>query len=222
VEQTFTSGAEGSFSRGGADFFGNNFGLHDLVAYNPGHQTPEDLRFKGRIKGVVLDIHQYNPDISFGRYGFLVRAYFDRVGKIDFFASQMEALTCSGLKLDKKVIARFQEVLKDVPVFYDPFQNEEGEAFSDPVARALLISYKQNHLVAEGDPPKINKLFCDIASRLKDREIPRERIHLWLKKQLGATRFTMGDEQIAALIPFLVGERVANYHIEPRDAVSPA
>jgi len=42
VEQTFTSGAENSFSRGGADYFGNNFGLHDLVVYDPKNQMPED------------------------------------------------------------------------------------------------------------------------------------------------------------------------------------
>jgi len=133
---------------------------------------------------------------------------------MDIFSSQLEALTCSGLRLNEKEIARFQEALKDVSVYYDPFQNGEGEAFSDSIARALLISYKQNHLTETRDPPRLNRLFCDIANKLREQEIPRERVHLWLKKQLRTTRFTMGDEQIAALIPFLIGERVANYHIE--------
>lgn len=103
-----------------------------------------------------------------------------------------------------------------MPSKFDPLKSFKGkrkEVFLDVLARAIWMSYRSNHLVCEEDLARLDELTLDLAQQIRGSDVPGERMHLWFKKRFKMSGFRMDDKQIAALVPYLTGERKANWQL---------
>jgi hypothetical protein len=201
--------------RSGADFFSNNFGVGDTVLFEPQRKTPPK-----HAEGTVIDLHRYSlSEYNSDDYKIYLAKIFLHATKtlVAQEASQLEALTCNHVPLDT---SEFDGRLDDVPCTFEPQKAGLGEIFADDRARAFWMTYRLNHISDDNALVLLKKKAIEISRELKKAEFPRDRVHLWLKKALRTTCLQMEDDQIAALVPYLVGARKSGYHVvEKRIAV---
>lgn len=187
----------------GADKNRNNFGVGDTVKV-------------GSEEATVLDIHEYLLNYPPNCRKYLAKVFLDYTKTQGVFpAGSLEALTCNHLDLDT---SRFDDMLDNVSSTFDPME-EEGlrKIFRNPISKAIWMSYRQNHIMCKGEIEKLNTIASSIAYDLSYMKIPRDRVHLWFKREFSKSKLKMEDEQIAALVPYLVGRRKAHYHIEKKE-----
>jgi len=207
-----TSDTEGFMDREiGADFLGNNFGVGDIVLYDP--RRDREKRLSRREEGTVLAIYEYQLPHQPRYNTFLTRTHFGGGVGVTIPARSLEALTCDHLDID---MGDFEGLLDDVPSQFDPREVGEDMAkvFHDDIARAIWMSYRLNHLVDDAALDKLTRFSFETAKKLRGAKLSRERVHLWLKKKLRMAGFQMEDPQVAALVPYLVGERTSSFHLE--------
>ncbi len=210
----------------GGDAFDNVFRVGDIVAYDPdlitftekGLEIGRNPLFPKVTEGKVLEIHEYRFDGVEGD-DFLTKIYFpgdSRLGikKATHFlaASRLEALTCENVDFD---ITKYNwldngEILcEEGKIDDDQFQ----KILDTPIARAIWMSYAGNHVFLSGAESRFNNLTLELSEKIVSRTFEDNRIHLWFKKEMGANGFKMGDNQIASLVPYLLGEEIAHYKI---------
>jgi hypothetical protein len=197
----------------GADMLRNNFGIGDIVLHHPKTQRSRS----SKTEGVVTELHEYWKDNTGELRTYLVHVLFKgSSGPQIFPAREIEALTCSALHLD---IHRWKEKLDNVECNFDPSQSKipyVSRVFRDPIARAIWMSYKINHVFEGNDAEDLAIKSLDASQEIKSHPLPEERVHLWFKKKFNLTppySCKMGDVQIAALVPYLIGEKVSEFHI---------
>lgn len=205
-----------SESYNGADARGNNFGIGDNVKLF--RDTKKVKSDQG--EGIVFQLHEYTAD-GFGEYAkFLARVFFRETGEESLlWAEKLEALTCNAIRFDT---SEFEGSLTNTKCGFDPKKARNPkikQAFEEDVARAIWMSHRLNYLYTDGDQEAVAELSLDINSELKKAQLPKERLHYWFKGEFNRRvqmGFRLRDQQIAFLVPYLAGERVATYKVIER------
>ncbi|MFH1711051.1 MAG: hypothetical protein ABH840_01950 [Nanoarchaeota archaeon] len=217
-----TSDTKNTFGSGhyGADIHGNNFAISDAVIYNPDNDRENKKIFMISMEGIVTDLHRYSLDDGcyFDDFkGFLAAVFFNKENqRVLIHAKRLEALTCNHLALDNRELAKFEGKLDSMSCSFDPMnpKHKLKKVFSDPVSRAVWMSYRSNHILDQYSVERIKKVSLEISRDLKKNPLPRDRIHLWFKRKMAKFGFRdIPDEQIACLVPYLAGSRKAGYKV---------
>jgi len=223
VEQTSSYREKAVYSERtvGADLFSNNFGVGDEVLYHP-EREPDKL-FEEELEGKVLEIHsyfgEYCPNVNSPRH-YLTRTSFNGRKRL-IVAKSLEALTCNHIDIDT---SKFDGFLDDAIFTYNPITTNDKYlkvAFQDDVARAIWMGIRCNHLMAKGWETKLAKYALDMSDKL-DRAANldghSDRVHYWFKNRPFTPRYLermkLEDPQVAAMVPYLTGEKVATYVIK--------
>jgi len=204
----------------GADYCRNNFAIGDTVLYNPDNDQENQKQLITSMEGTVTDLHRYsiNDRCYFDEYkSFLAAVFFNKENpRVLIPAKCLEALTCNHLVLDSKVLASFEGKLDVMGCSFDPMnpKHKLKKVFSDPVSRAVWMSYRSNHILDQFAVDRLKRVSIEISNELTKNPLPRDRIHLWFKRIMAKSGFRdIDDEQIACLVPYLAGSRKAEYKI---------
>lgn len=186
------------------DLKGNDFGVGDFVI------SKDDKQVKN--KGVVTDMHLYDQyPYNFGNahQGMVLARVNFGVCFDDMPSSRLIALTDS--HVDYSHIKKLPP-LEDIPIKSDPMKSEHKEAFNDPVARAIWMTYVRNHLIF--DHEGINKASLTIAKEIKDKKISPDEMRIWFRDRfVELSNLNIEKEYVLLLAPYLSGEKVATYKI---------
>ena len=112
--------------------------------------------------------------------------------------------------------SKYENYLDKVPMGFNPFSigSNLTDVFRDDVAMAIWMGYRGNHLYTQYDTKTVPKLCLDISKKLKESNLSRSRVHMWFKRQFNHGHLEMEDDQIAALVPYLVREKTATWCIK--------
>ncbi len=197
----------------GADVLGNNFGIEDVVL----HRGNPDIK----NEGVVSALFEYSLDRwhTLGYGLFLARTTFGRKS-LQVPTTELEALTCKNIHYNTQ---KFEDtkMLQNTPCAFDPSQNKTlRPIFEHPIARAIWMEYRLNHLLCDSDLERLNTTSLEIAQILDGQQVARERMHLWFKKRFeGKMEHPMSHELVAYLVPYLMKEKEATYVVKPQERV---
>lgn len=205
----------------GADIRGNNFGIGDLVSYNPKWAKSPRI-FRERKKGMVLDLYEYKARDYSDWKSYLADVDFEADGRKIANAEDLEALTCRRMSFDTSKYKDMENIHS-----FDPEKSKIygiNKVFNDPIARAIWMSYKMHHLTCEGDTKILTNASLKISKQLRKAKLPRSQIHLWFKKRFENTKLNVpsgiSNEHIAFLVPYLAGEKVATYKVEEVEKIT--
>lgn len=196
----------------GPDWNGNHFGVGDTVLYDVRKDPDEQILVLGPQEGRVVEIHEYKQPCYAGReVAFLTRVEVDGK-KADVLANRLEALTCEHVEMDT---SRFEGIYDNMPCGFNPMEGDEPipTIFKDDVARAIWMFYISNHLTSTGDVDRLNEGALATSAKLKKVNLPKDRVHIWFKREFEKTGLRMENPQIQALVPYLVGEKTTGYHV---------
>lgn len=215
LEKTVTQTRSGEFEHPYRRFYpsasGDNFGIGDIVLFNPRWMQPYSR--KPEIEGEVLAIHQYmqqkypdsdyiHPD-STRTFGALVNFH----GLNRFLPSKL-LLPLTNDHVTFEDTDYFPKMI-DVP-----FRNYSGasdrikQIYQDPVSRAIWMAYRLKHNVDPEALEVLNRTSLSLADELKQHPIERSRVALWFRRNMKPCV----DEKFAVcMVPYLLGEKIATY-----------
>lgn len=182
--------------------FGDNFGVGDLVLYNPKWEHP---RFrKPEKEGIALEIYQYGVC---GRRAFV--SLVDFRDSIIFVPPQLlTPMTNNHVVFDNYHRDRFPK-MENVPFEdFDKASAATKEIFEDPIARAVWMAYRIAHCIDNMYLEVLKNSARSISAELRQHPIPRERVGLWFRRNMRPRV----DERFALnMVPYLLGEKEATY-----------